>query len=615
MAEKSGKLGRTAVWILLALLLLGLGGFGATNFSGTVRSIGSVGETEIPVTDYARSLQNEIRAAESQQGGAISFQQAQAMGLPTQVLGQLVVRAALENEADRLGISIGDERLAQDLREIGAFQGPNGSFDREAYRLTLENVNLSEREFEEQLRNESAATILQGAVLAGVKMPDSYLDTLIAYTGERRAFTWAELDADGLQTGLPEPSEEELRAFYEENIDDYTRPRTKQITYAWLTPEMLVDSVEVDEDTLRAAYEEREAEFNMPERRLAERLVFADTEAAEAAMARITSGEASFEDLVAERDLELADVDMGDVTRGDLGAAADTVFAAGVGDVVGPAQSDLGPALFRVNAVLPAQETSFEDAVPDLRGTLALDRARRVIETQAQSYDDELAGGVTLEELAETTDMELDQIGWTESAASGIAGYEAFREAAEAVSAEDYPAIDQLGDGGVFALRLDEVQEAAPYPFEDVRETVGTDWETKARQDALVAEAEALSRELAEGRTFEGLGLTPQSESGLTRTAFGADVPAAVLQKVFEMEPDATAALPADGTAVLVRLDEILPADPDDERAQQLSQLFGNQAAQDVAQDLFRALAADIQSRAGLSIDQQAINAVHANFQ
>ena len=615
MADKKSGIGKYFVWGLLGLLLLGLGGFGATNFSGTVRTIGSVGEAEITTSDYFRALQNEIRSYEQDSGQALSFQQAQNIGLTQRVLSQMVVTAALEHEAAAVGLSVGDERLAEDLRSIRAFQGVDGSFNRDAYSLTLENAGLSEREFEEQLRDESASTLLQGAVLAGVRLPDVYVDTLIGYTGERRAFTWANVAAAQVEIALPDPTEEELRAYHEDNIGTFTRPETKRITYVWLTPDMLLDSVEVDEAALRAAYEEREEEFNLPERRLVERLVFNDSAAAEAAHARVESGEAAFEDLVAERDLDLADTDMGDVTRAALREAAEVVFDAEVGQVVGPAPSPLGPALFRVNGVLPEQTTPFEDAIPALRGDLALDRARRVIETQAQGYDDELAAGVTLEELAAGTDLQLGEIDWTGENEAGIALFEAFRAAAEAVSTSDYPAIDQLGDGGVFALRLDDVLSPAPYPFEDVRDRVAEAWTQAQRSEALLAQAEGLADQLGEGLTFEGIDLEPNTETGVTRSAFGAGLPPALLTAVFEMDRDEVRAVNSGGRAIVVRLDDILPADPDSEQATQLTRIFRDRASQDVAQDLFRALSTDIQDRAGVEIDQAAINAVHANFQ
>ena len=615
MARAKNKTTNTLVWILMGMLILGLGGFGATNFSGSVRSIGTVGETEIPVSDYMRALQNEIRAVEAQAGQPVTFQQAQAMGLPQRVLGQMVEKAALENEAARMGISVGDARLAEDIRSVRAFQGPDGQFSRETYSLVLENADLTEAQFEEQMRAESAATLLQGAVLAGVDLPDTYVETIIAYTGERRAFTWAEIGPERLATGLPTPSEDELKAFYEDNIDQFTRPETRNITYAWLTPDMLLDTVEVDEATMRQAYDERNAEFNMPERRLVERLVYGSQDAAQEAADRLAAGEVTFEELVAERDLDLADIDLGDVTRADLGEAADVVFAVDTGAVAGPAASNLGPALYRVNAVLAAQETSFEEAIPMLRDALALDRARRVIETQAQGFDDELAGGVTLEELAETTDMQLGTIGWTGESDAAIAGFAAFREAAATVGAAAYPAISQLGDGGVFALRLDEVLPPAPYPFDEVRDQVAALWDQQATTDALTTEARSLADQLSEGATFAGLTLAANTQDGLTRTAYGAAIPDGVLDAAFELAPGDVTVVPGTGRATILRLDDILPADLDSDAARQLADALRQQAAGDVANDLYRALSTDIQQRAGLQIDQQVLNAVHANFQ
>ena len=149
---------------------------------------------------------------------------------------------------------------------------------------------------------------------------------------------------------------------------------------------MLLDSVAIEESTLRAEYEASEAEYNRPERRLVERLVYLDATAADRAAAQLEVEGTTFEALVQERGLNLADVDLGDVTRLELDAAGEAVFAAEVGDVVGPLPSNLGPALFRVNAVLPAQNTPFEEAEPRLRQRLALDAARRQVEFQADRH-------------------------------------------------------------------------------------------------------------------------------------------------------------------------------------------------------------------------------------
>ena len=615
MARKRNSLSKTFVWVILGLLFIGLAGFGATGLSGTVRTIGAVGDKPITTQSYARALQDELNQIQQQTGQRVSLPEAIAAGLDRQVISQLVTTRALDHEADTLGISVGDGNVADQLRQIPAFNGPDGNFDREAYRFALRNTGLSEAEFEAQLREDTARTLLQGAVLSGASMPASWTDALASYIGEERAFDWALLGEATLSAPLTAPSEDDLRAYYDENIATYTRPEARRITYAWQTPAMILDTVEIDEESLRAEYAAREAEFNQPERRLVERLVFGNADAAAAAKARIDAGEITFDALVEERGLTLSDIDLGDVDRGELGAAAEAVFATEPGAVTDPVESDLGPALFRVNAVLAAQETSFEEAEPDLRDELAQDRAVRALEARLDQDQMLLAGGATLEELAEETGMELGEILWYPGVEDGPAAYEEFRNAAADVAEGDYPEVAQLGDGGLFALRLEEVLPAAPRPYAEVAEEVEADWRAEALREALTAEAETLAERLRAGESMADLGLTPRSETGVNRGSFIDAGAPGLTAAAFEMEPGEVRILPAEGGVALIRLDGATVPAMDTEAMAQLRETLRTQAATSLAGDIYQALANDIRARAGIELDQAAINAVHASFQ
>ncbi|HCT32252.1 MAG TPA: peptidylprolyl isomerase, partial [Sulfitobacter sp.] len=118
MKAKGNSFTKTAVWGLMGLLILGLGGFGAVNLNGSARTVGEVGDKSISVDDYARELQQQIRAIESQSGEQLSFQEAQAIGLDRAVLQRLVRLRALDNEADEMGLSIGDANLRERVVEI-----------------------------------------------------------------------------------------------------------------------------------------------------------------------------------------------------------------------------------------------------------------------------------------------------------------------------------------------------------------------------------------------------------------------------------------------------------------------------------------------------------------
>ena len=613
MAKKGFSFSKTAVWALMGLLILGLGGFGAINLSGNLRSIGSVGDKSISVDQYARQLQQEIRAIEAQTGESLSFARAQEMGLDRAVLQRIVRNRALDHEADEMGLSIGDATLRDEIVAISAFQGIDGNFDREGYRFALQQSGMSEAEFERSIREEAARGLLQRAVLGGVSMPDTYARTLVDYVAEQRSFTWARLSESDLDTPVAAPTEEELQAYYDANTDDFLLPASKSITYAWLRPEDLLDEIEVPEEELRAEYDARSDEYDQPERRLVERLVFANEEAATQAAAALEVDGTTFEALVEERGLALADVDMGDVAKSDLDAAGDAVFGAQSGDIVGPLPTSLGPALFRVNAVLPAQNVPFEEAREVLEETLAISRATRAVEARAQEIDDRLAGGATLEDLAEETKMNLGTIDWTQESSEGIAAYGAFREAAASLSADAFPQIDQLEDGGVFAMRLDETKPERPEPFEQARDAVETAWRDAQIVEALTAKAESLTGTLAEADGFEAAGLTPQLGEGLTRSSYVDGTPDDFMDQVFDLDEGGVAVLPAGDSVVVLRLDAVTPAGEDDQ-TQALMTRLSQQLDQALAQGLFDIYSNAVMRDADPQIDQRAVSAVHVNF-
>jgi peptidyl-prolyl cis-trans isomerase D len=609
------KTRQIAVWTILALLVVGLVGFGSTGFNANVRSLGSAGDKDISIQSYANTLRGQIEAFSQQIGSPLGFQQAQAIGLDAQVLSQLVTARTLDNEVARLGLSAGDQRIRDEIIGVDAFQGLDGKFDRALYADLLKRNGMTEAEFETGLREDLARSLLQVAIPGAVVPPEAGARAIAAFLGERRVLTWAALGAGSLTAPMPAPTEADLKAHYEAKPDAFTHPEERRITYAWLTPDMIQDGVTVSDQDVRDLYDSRIADFVQPERRLVERLVYGTEAEAAAARARLDAGEADFEALVADRGLDLTDIDLGDVTEAELGAAGAGVFAGATGDVVGPAMSDLGPALFRVNAVLAAQETSLEEAAPDLRNELANQRARRMISEMSESLTDLVAGGATIEDLAERTEMELGTITWSEGMAEGIAAYAPFRQAAAAATPGAFPELVELDDGGVFVLRLDAIDPPALRPFDEVRAEVEAGWRAAATAAAVLARAEAAATAIAVGASFEDQGLVPTTEAGLTRRDFVAGTPPDFLTRAFTLLPGQTAVLPAAGGAVLMRLDTILPADSADPAVAAEAEAVATRARSGIAEDILSAFSDGLRARTEIVIDQAALNAVNARFQ
>ena len=609
-----GKASKVAIWILLALLIVGLAGFGIGSFGGSATAVGRVGDQEITAQSYFRALDQAIRARRAETGAPVSRAEAEAAGLLREVQGQLAGQAALNGEADELGLSVSDETVGEQVLNQPAFRGPSGEFDRQTYEFTLRQNGWTVPEFEEELRAETARALLQGAVASGVAAPDALVEVMTEYLGERRSFAWVRFGPADLDAPLPEPSQADLQAQYEDTPEAYTLPETRRITYALLTPEAMADTIAPQEGAVEALYQERIDAFRQPERRLVERLVFEDEAAARAAQARLEAGEVTFPELVAERDLSLSDIDMGDASRADLGAAAEDVFALEEPGVVGPLPSPLGPALYRVNAILNARETPLEEVREELAQELTVERARRQLEDLAGDLDDRLAAGATLEDLGAETEMEVGTVdyypGIGPEEGGEIVGYAEFREAAQRVTQDDFPRIEFLEDGSLYALRLDEVVPPRVPPLADVRATVAADWRQAETRRRLAEQAEALRAELGPGAALADQEGAETAEL-VTRDTFIEGVPPTLIERAFALEPGARAVVEGQDAVFLLEVTEVAGPDEGDERLSTLRQALSAQAQQGLADDLLQLYGRALLRREGLSFDQPALNAVH----
>jgi peptidyl-prolyl cis-trans isomerase D len=617
MATSIGKKSANVfVWILLLLLIIGLAGFGATSFGGGTTAVATVGEREISTSRYFRAAQQTLRNYQQQTGTTISVTQPEGQQLLETLRAQLIRAAAVENEADQIGLSVGDDEVAKQIRAIPNFAAIDGSFDRIAYELALGQTGMSVSDFEDGIRRDRASGILRGAVAGAAKHPAVFADQVLTYLAESRDFRIVRFDTDALgEDPVPTPDAAAQRSFYDANPEVFTLPARKSITYVWVTPDMMLDNISVSDDDLRPLYEERIESYRMPERRLVERLIYSSAQTAQEASARLTSGEVDFDMLVTERNLTLEDVDLGEATRASLGRSADAVFALTQPGVTAPVETDLGPALFRVNALLSAQEVSFEQAREDLRNELVLDRARRRIDASIDEINDLLAAGGTLEEAARDTDLVLDTVEYFAGSPEIVTAYPAFRNAANRITSADFPEVMTLEDGGIFALRLDDELPPLLQPIDDVREAVIEGAARAADTARLLEMANELVAQMAVGAEIGSAGLEVESYTGQARrNAVVEDAPQSLMEAIFEMNVGDVKTVEGTGTVYVIALDAITAPDLTNEELTGLRTAIDGQLAQSLSVDIFQFYSEALTAQTGISLNVQAINSVNAEL-
>ena len=274
MTKSKTSVSKIFVWILLGFLFVGLIGFGTGNLSGNIKTIGKLAKQISQLNQYVRALQTELRNTSQQFGQQLTLQQLQAFGIQQKFLARLVTDKLLENEASKLSLSVDDKTVRNNIVSLNVFKGPDGNFNQDAYNFALENAGYTSTEFEEEIRAETARNILSQSILSGNLTNKLQTQILASFLLEERSFNIQILKPENISFTVKDPSDEQLESFLEINIDKYTVPESKSITYAVLQPQMLIDDVESNDTILRKLYDEKKQEYNKPEQRTVERLSF-----------------------------------------------------------------------------------------------------------------------------------------------------------------------------------------------------------------------------------------------------------------------------------------------------------------------------------------------------
>lgn len=610
------KHSRVLVWTLLVLLVIGLAGFGIGN-SGALSGddVAVVGDQTVSEADYARALDREVRALSNQLGRALPMSEARQYGMDRMVLVRLVNDAALDGEAARLGLSVGDGTVGAQVMTVAAFRGPDGKFDRQTYEMTLRNNGLEPGAFEEDLRRETAREMLASGVQAPAAAPAGAAATILGYLGEKRGFDWIEIRAAALPEPVPVPTDDQLKAEYDAHPDRYTRPETRHVTYASVTPESLAATIDVPEADLRAAYDADPGRFNTPERRALDRIGFATDADAAAAKARLDSGAIDFDALAAERGLTPDQIDQGEVAASALvPGAREAVFGLSEPGIVGPLPSALGPSIYRVNAILAASNIPFEAARADLRAERALKLAADKIAADTAAIEDLVAGGATLEEMDSETEMTLGTIALTGASTEGIAGDAAFRDLATRAEVGETTDLEQLAGGGLVALRVDAIDPPALVPLPEVRDQVAADWTAAETGRRLTALAQGFADEVRGGLSFADLarrlGLTPAVTAPATRDAVTPGATPELVADIFAADPGGLVTAPVADGVVLAHLTAVEPFDMAAEANKAIVANAETQLRGQVAEDILALYTGALRDEAGVSLRQNQIDAV-----
>ena len=543
----SNWLGRVVMGVLLGLIAISFGIWGIGDiFRGFGTStVATVGGTEIRVDQFRQLYQDRVQQLSRNLGRPILPDQARALGLDRQLLGQMIAETVVDERARALRLGIDDAEIARRVTEDANFKGIGGQFDRMRFEAVLRNIGYTERRFLAEQRRNSLRQQLLGTVAGETATPRTALEAFHRFQNEQRTIEYVTLGPE--QAGdIPTPGPDVLAKYFEERKAAFRAPEYRKFTIVVLTPDELASSLEVSDAELKKAYEDRKARYATPERRHVQQIVFPTMEEARAGADKLAGG-TTFGALAAERGLKESDIDLGTVAKTAIvdRAVGDAAFALKVGEVSAPVEGRFGIALVQVTSIEPPATKSFEEVAPELKREIALERSKNEIINVQEKIEDERLSGATLADSARKfnlTPRTFEAIDRNGRGPDGkpVVDLPQGADVLPAVFVADIHGEHEplrMQGGGYVWYDVEDVKPSRDRPLEEVKDEVVARWRNDEIASRLKVKAAQMLDQIRGGKSFNEVAaadnLKVEWRPGIKRGSPPPGIPTAAIDVVF----------------------------------------------------------------------------------
>ncbi len=552
---REGASGGITKIILFGFLVLATGGLVLTDVGGFFR--GGVSNSDVAKAGDAKlSLQSFDRTVRRSLGNlGITPQEAYQLGYIDEMLAAEVRNLLMRQEAEQLGIVVGDKRIARQISRMVEPLVQEGQSKQDILDQILMSQGMSERDFVNAIASELSSSLLLNAVRAGFSdISPIMARDIYKYDNEKRNLEVIFIPHKDIKN-IPEPTEEQLLQRYQARQNAYKIPQRRDLVIGTIDTSALEKTLDITDEEMRSLYQQEIDAFQLPEQRSVAQAILKTEESAlevlekaregvalQKAVRSVTGGTGPYRDTI---DFE---------ENGLPEALREPVFTASKDDIIGPLQTPLGYHVMKIVGIKDPRTRPYEEVKDQIKAEL---KQIKIADQQfdlANSVDDLLAGGATLKDVSEQIKITEDKILNVTSFGSDPDGNdllenyaedrEAVLELAFSLFETEFSPVMELSDGRMVVVGINKVNEESFVPFEEVKDEIAQGWKNDQRASANRAQLLAELTNIESGeKSFNDIA-----------ASYGKNV-----QKLSNVKRGEEPAKPLDGLA----LSNIFNADPD----------------------------------------------------
>ncbi len=390
--------------LVVGLLVTSLYGWDAVQRE---KPVATVGDAQITAAEFDEGIRRGLGVIQQQMEQAGLRERFDPTAFDNEefrrnILDQLIEQKANELMSKERLVTTSDSQLRQFLSSIPSIANPDGSVNVDLYKEQLARMGKTPAAFEAEMRTRIAAEFLP-RIISVSTVPSSFSKERIfdAIEQVRAVKTQTILASEFAQR--VSPTDEQLKAYYDKNQDQYRVPESAKIEYVVLGPDAVANQVVLNADDVKTYYEQNKARYAAPDQRRVSHIFFdspktqsaADRkkarDAAAAVLAELKKDPSKFAELAKSKSQDTGSAsnggDLGFNSKEGLGDQfANAVFSLAKDTLSEVIETDDGFHIAKVTDIRTGEVRSFESVKADIENELKRNQVNKVFNEAANQF-------------------------------------------------------------------------------------------------------------------------------------------------------------------------------------------------------------------------------------
>ncbi len=393
---------------LLTILIISFGMWGTEDLVGVTQkqsTVATVGKIDVSAQEFYSLYSRQTEEIRKLLGSSLDIKKSREFGYVDRALSSLINRALFNNEALQLGLSVSDINVRDKILRDDAFKDDLGQFSELVFRQLISESGYTEDSYVEGTRQDLAREQMVETISTSLIIPNVMKNSLSKYNLEERTVDYLTIKVE--EEKFAEPSNEEIRKYYEENKSDFMSKEFRSAETLLLDAKEYAKKSTVTDEEIELLYEERKELLVEPAQKYLHQIIVDSKSDVESISKKVNFN--NFTSIAKTMaNLTEDDIDLGWNTKNDLpDEIIDATFSLKKGEISKPIESSFGWHILKIIDSKERKEVAYEEVKKQFENELLLEKGKEAVFDLQDELEDLLASGNTFEEISKILEVKM----------------------------------------------------------------------------------------------------------------------------------------------------------------------------------------------------------------